>query len=102
MLLQGAILVGCFDILDSNVHDQFIGRHVQYDVPNCKLVSCCIWKLVFLYLNFNCSFAYMCLVVTCRLICFFILFVVVILSVPSRASLGVLRLATFRQQYYCF
>ena len=73
MLLQGAILVGCFDILDSNVRDQFIGRHVQYDVPNCKLVSCCIWKLIFLYLNFNCSFAYMCLVVTCRLICFYII-----------------------------
>ena len=49
MLLQGAILAGCFDILDSNVRDQFIGRHVQYDVPNCKLVSCCIWKLVFLF-----------------------------------------------------
>ena len=74
MLLQGAILVGCFDILDSNVHDQFIGRHVQYDVPNCKLVSCCIWKLVFfLYLNFNCSFAYMFLVVTCRLIYLYII-----------------------------
>lgn len=28
--------------------------------------------------------------------------IAIILSVPSRASLGVLRLATFRQQYYCF